>query len=101
MTVALVEKARQVGLTFATRWLNAVELLDAQILLPKGAIEAYAFARLSQADTRDAVLEFYLGPRWRTPAAGWNIATCEAWGDYLVARFEAAEASIRAKAVRS
>jgi len=101
MAVLVAERSRQVGRAFEQRWLNAVELLDAQILLPKGAVEAYAFARLSQGDPREAVLAFYLGPRWRTPAAGWDIATCEAWGDYLVARFEAAEARIRAKAVRA
>ena len=100
MTALVAEKSRQVGLTFAERVARAVELLDAQLLLPKGAITAYATARLLRQDTVSAVLSFYLGQDWRRPSSGWDVDHCRAWGEALKARFEAAEDRIRAKAGR-
>lgn len=107
MTVLVVEKSRQVGLTlaqqaFAERLDRAVELLDDQLYgYGRHLLVAYATARLLGQDSREAMLQAHYGKDFREPRAGWNLPVLDRHGDALVKTFDAAVERIRAKAVRS
>ena len=102
MNHLVVEKSRQSGLTLADRVARAVQLLDDEIHgMGKHLLVAYATARITGADARDALLRAHWGKSVFEPAAGWNLPLLERWGDEWVARLDAATALIRAKAVRS
>lgn len=101
MTALVVEKSRQVGLTFADRVARAVELLDGQVYgYGHHLLVAYATARVLSEDTREAMLQAHYGKDFREPRAGWNLPVLERHGDDLVKTFDAAVERIRAKAGR-
>jgi len=102
MTARVAEKSRQVGLTLADRVARAVQLLDGEIHgMGQHLLTAYATARITGGDAREALLQAHWGKNVREPAAGWNLTVLERAGDGWVARLDAAVARIRAKAVRS
>jgi hypothetical protein len=101
MTALVAEKSRQVGLTLAARVDRAVQLLDEETHgMGRHLLVAYATARITGADPREALLQAHWGKNVREPAAGWNLPVLELSGDDWVARLDAATARIRAKAVR-
>jgi hypothetical protein len=101
MTALVVEKSRQVGLTFAERLERAVQLLGEETYgMGKHLLIAYATARILGEDPREAILRAHWGKNVREPAADWNLAVLERYGDEWVARLDAAVERIREKAAR-
>jgi hypothetical protein len=101
MTALVVEKSRQVGLTFAERLERAVQLLDEESHgMGQHLLVAYATARILGEDPREAILRAHWGKNVREPAAGWNLPVLERFGDEWVARLDVAVARIREKAAR-
>lgn len=102
MTALVVEKSRQVGLTLAEPVDRAVQLLDDEIHgMGRHLLVAYATARITGADPREALLQAHFGKDFREPRAGWNLPHIETFADDWAARLDVAVARIRAKAARS
>lgn len=100
MTALVVDRARQLGRSFEERLAQAVALLDGEEIMGRHLMVAYAAARISGENTREAIMRAHWGMDVREPRAGWNIPVLERHADQWVARLDAAVERVRAKAAR-